>query len=246
MTKTRIIQRCVRFMAKVLALGVAIMLSTGPQVVFAASNTAGSGSFVEKIQKWQNEMSQKFRDMSKGLRGESQERAKSAATASVDLREQNDSFVIRLSLPDRDLNKVEVTFGDGALRIVAPEEGKASRYEQTVQLSGVSSEPNLQIDRRQSDNMIVVTVPKTGIARQTPGIVPDPALLPLKDWEHDILARMEGMRREMNRIFEDSFNEFRFFRRRERLCRARVSAAPGHDQGQCFGRGANLENRSEG
>lgn len=210
MTMTRIAERGVRLMAKGLALGAAIMLLTGAQVVFAASNTAGSGSYVEKMQKWQNEMSEKFRDMYKALRGKSEQHAKSAAAASVDLREQNDSYVIRLSLPDRDLNKVEVTFSDGALSIVAPAEGKASRYEQTVQLSGVSSQPNLQVDRRQSDNMIVFTVPKRGIAGQPPGIVPDPALIPLQDWEHDILERMEGMRREMNRIFEDSFNEFRF------------------------------------
>ncbi len=57
----------------------------------------------------------------------------------------------------------------------------------------------------------MVTVPKThDVAQASPEpTVPDPALLPLQDWDRDVLARMERMRREMDRIFDESFKEFR-------------------------------------
>src|SRR5438045_5981006 len=156
-------------------------------------------------------MSEKFRDTYKSLRGESQKREKSGATASVDLREQNESYTVRLNLPSRDLDKVEVKLEGDDLRIVAPAEEKVGRYEQTVRLSDVPPDAKLVIDRRQKDNLIVVTVPKTrGLAQASPGpTVPDPALLPLQDWDLDVLAKMERMRREMDRFFDESFKEFR-------------------------------------
>jgi HSP20 family molecular chaperone IbpA len=39
--------------------------------------------------------------------------------------------------------------------------------------------------------------------------VPDPALAPLSDWDRDILRRLENSRREMDRIFDQSSEEFR-------------------------------------
>ena len=152
-----------------------------------------------------------FRDSYKSLRGESQKHEKSAANASVDLREQDESYTVRLNLPNRDLDKVEVKLDGDELRIVAPAEEKIGRYEQTVRLSGVSSDAKLVIDRRQGDNLIVVTVPKTrGLAQASPEpTVPDPALLPLRDWDREVLDRMERMRRDMDRIFDQSFREFR-------------------------------------
>ena len=40
-------------------------------------------------------------------------------------------------------------------------------------------------------------------------ILPDPALMPTTDWDFDVFARMEKMRREMDTIFADAFREFR-------------------------------------
>jgi HSP20 family molecular chaperone IbpA len=209
MTRMRVVDGSVRLVARSLALSATITLLAGVTVVFAASETRDSGSFAEKMKKWQEEMSEKFRDSYKSLRGEKSE--KSAATASVDLREQDESYTVRLNLPDRDLDKVEVTLEGDELHIVAPAEGKASRYEQTVQLSGASSEAKLQIERKQKDDLIVITVPKTrGLAQASPEpTVPDPSLLPLQDWDRDVLARMERIRREMDRIFDESFKGFR-------------------------------------
>ena len=39
--------------------------------------------------------------------------------------------------------------------------------------------------------------------------LPDPSLLPFSDWDRDIIARMEKMRRDMDRTFEDAFHDFR-------------------------------------
>ena len=60
--------------------------------------------------------------------------------------------------------------------------------------------------------LIVVTVPKTtsltAEAKPAPTL-PDPALLPLTDWDREFFASMERMRHEMDQIFDDSFKEFR-------------------------------------
>ncbi len=104
-----------RLVAMGLGLG-AIVLLSGPPLSLAED----SSNFVEKMKKWQSEMSEKFRDTYKGLRGENQKRENSAATASVDLREQNESYTVRLSLPNRDLDRVEVKLEGDELRIVAP------------------------------------------------------------------------------------------------------------------------------
>jgi len=58
--------------------------------------------------------------------------------------------------------------------------------------------------------MIVVTLPKGKmVADKDPlPILPDPALLPTTDWDLDVFARMEKMRREMDAVFADAFREF--------------------------------------
>ena len=130
---------------QLMGLGLGAIMSLGGPPVSLAEDSSG---FVEKMKKWQSEMSEKFRDTYKSLRGESQKREKSGATASVDLREQNESYTVRLNLPSRDLDKVEVKLEGDDLRIVAPAEEKVGRYEQTVRLSDVPPDAKLVIDRR--------------------------------------------------------------------------------------------------
>src|SRR4029079_7473922 len=84
----------------------------------------------------------------------------SIGTASVDLREQQDSYTVRLNLPERDLDKVDIKLEGDSLHIAAPAEKKAASYEQTITLSNVAPDAKLVIDRRQKDNLIVVTAPK--------------------------------------------------------------------------------------
>jgi HSP20 family molecular chaperone IbpA len=161
------------------------------------------------MNEWQDKMSEKFRDTWKSLRSDSKE--KSFSTASADLREDRDRYTLRLNLPDRDLENVQVKLEGETLHIVAPAEDKAGRYEQSVTLSGVVAGAEPKIERKQKDSMIVITVLKGSASNgDKPSLsVPDPALLPLTTWDRDIFEGMEKMRRDMDRAFEDAFREFR-------------------------------------
>ncbi len=45
-----------------------------------------------------------------------------ATAASVDVREQQDGYMVRLNLPQRDLEKVGVSLESGVLKVTAPAE----------------------------------------------------------------------------------------------------------------------------
>ena len=59
---------------QLMGLGLGAIMSLGGPPVSLAEDSSG---FVEKMKKWQSEMSEKFRDTYKSLRGESQKREKS-------------------------------------------------------------------------------------------------------------------------------------------------------------------------
>ena len=206
--KTNTNNRRAGWLAAGLALSASLMI-TSPSALAAGEAKKDDKGFIEKMEQWQDKMSDKFRDTWKSLRGD--DKGKSVATASVDLREEKDSYTLRLNLPDRELEKVEINLEGETLRIVAPAGDKAGRYEQTIALAGVASGAEPKIERKQKDNMIVVTVPKSSsVADGKPSLtLPDPALLPFTDWDRDIFAHMEKMRRDMDRVFEDAFREFR-------------------------------------
>jgi HSP20 family molecular chaperone IbpA len=112
----------------------------------------------------------------------------SIATASVDLREQQNNYTVRLNLPDRNLDKVEVAWTGDTLRIVAPAEGKAGCYEQDIRLDGVPADAKPTIERKQTDNLVVVTVPKSpALAGTRPLFTPAPWIVPLDAWDRDVL-----------------------------------------------------------
>lgn len=180
-----------------------------PALTAAGATTREDKGFVGKMEQWEDKMSEKFRDTWKSLRGEGKEKAN--PSASVDLREDTDHYTVRLNLPDRDLSKVEINLEGGTLRIVAPAGDKAGRYEQTIALAAADSSSQPKIDRKPKDNMIVVTVPKnSGVAGNKPSLtLPDPSLAPLSEWDRDIFDRMEKMRRDMDRTFDEAFREFR-------------------------------------
>lgn len=183
-----------------------IMMAVTPPV--AAADESGKDGFLEKVERWQDKMSDRFRDTWRNLRSDPGGKT-SVISASVDLREQDDSYTVRLNLPDRDLDKVEIKLDGEALRIIAPAD-KAGSYEQTVVLAGVASGAEPRIERKKEDDLIVVTVPKKPgrtdvLSPERPGSL----LSPLSDWEGDVVKRMEQMTREMDRIFDESFSEFR-------------------------------------
>ena len=98
--------------AGVLLTGIALgagIITAGISSSTAAETNVGEGAgFVEKAQAWQDKMSDSFRDLWKGVRGDDHGKP-SVATASVDLREQENSHIIRLSLPGRKLENVKIS-----------------------------------------------------------------------------------------------------------------------------------------
>lgn len=165
--------------------------------------------FVEKMKRWQNEMSDKFSETFNALRNESRNKDKSIAMVSVDLREGNDSYVLRLNLPDRDLEKIEVTLDGDNLSIVAPAEGKAARYEQTLVLTSVAMAAKPVIERKPKENLVIVTIPKAPSASPDDKKAPATAGQPEESWDRDVLEHMDRMHQEMDRIFKNAFEEFR-------------------------------------
>ena len=131
-----------------LAVGVGCLMTTSLTFAADAAKKEDKG-FLDKMEQWQDKMSDKFRDTWKNLRGESKE--KSFATASVDLREDKDNYTLRLNLPDRDLQKVDIKLEGDTLRIVAPAGDKAGRYEQTLALAGAHLAAHNSLDTVRND-----------------------------------------------------------------------------------------------
>jgi HSP20 family protein len=186
-------------------LVVGLSLAAGIGLVAGASTSGekdNHSGFFGKMKQWQEEMSRTFREAQKKPgQGESKEGA-SGSTASADLREQSDSYVLRLNLPGRTLDKVKIELTGNVLHIDAPAESHAGKYEQSVTLADAAGS-KLEVDRRAGENLIVVKVPKTSLAEH------GSPFLPLLDFERDMLGRMERMQRDMDRIFEEQVQEFR-------------------------------------
>jgi HSP20 family molecular chaperone IbpA len=205
--KTRAV---INLWGRLLAIGTSTaMLAT---VSMAANESQEDSSrFTEKMKNWQEKMSDTFRDTWRGLWEEKDAKnmgESTLATASVDLREQHDSYTVRLNLPDRDLDKVEINLSGDTLHIVAPAEGKAGRYEQEIRLEGVAANAAPRVERKAKDNLVVVTVPKsTDLAKTKPE--PSAPRSNWDTWDRDVLEHMDRMRREMDRIFNLTFSEFR-------------------------------------
>lgn len=185
--------------------GIVMMAATA---LVATAEEAGKEGFLGKVEQWQDSMSDKFGDTWRKLRSDGGNT--SVVSASVDLREQIDSYTVRLNLPGRDLDKVQIKLEGETLRIVAPAE-KAGSYEQTVVLAGADTEAEPRIERKKEDDLIVVTLPKKVAERDPHSFVGSAVgpLSPLSNWESDVVKRMEEMRREMDDIFEEAFGELR-------------------------------------
>jgi len=186
--------------AMALAVGGFTMAGLAPVV-----NAAETG-FMNKVLDWQNKMSDKFRDTWQGIRKEGKP---SVVSASVDLREQEKSYMLRLDLPGRDLEKVEISLKDDTLHILAPEVGQMGRYEQEVTLSGVVPGTQPVIRRKKDEEVIVVTIPKgtKDLGPVLPPAVPDIPWAAASPLEKNILRQMNDLQQEMNGIFDDAFRD---------------------------------------
>jgi HSP20 family molecular chaperone IbpA len=203
--------RCARLLATSLALSAGILTITNNLATAQETNQTGTNSFSEKAKSWQEKMSDAFRDTWRGLGTDKNAKSmteSSLATASVDLREQEDSYVVRMNLPDRNLDKVQISLDQNILKIEAPADGKAASYQQAITLSGIAPEAKPQIERKAKDNLIVVTVPKAAAGNpstQAPVVVRPSVQDP---WDQDVMRQMWLMQRQMDRIFNEAFAEF--------------------------------------
>ena len=211
--KTRILtNRRARLLAISLALS-AVVWTTPQNVIMAQeANKNNLTQYSEKAKGWQEKMSEAFRDAWRGLGADKNAKSmttSSMAVASVDLREQEDSYTVRLNLPNRNLDKVEIDLNQDTLNINAPAEGKIASYQQAITLTGVTPKAKPQIERKRQDGLIVVTVPKTStrVTASAPPLIVLPRVL--DTWDEDVLAQMWRMQRQMDRIFEEGFSEFR-------------------------------------
>ena len=106
----------------------------------------------------------------------------------ADLVTQPERVEIRKRLREYVHLRAEAVKQPQTLRILAPEQGAAGRYEQFIVLTDVAQNAPLQIDRRQKDGMIVVTAPKAAQAHEPPKSpsLDDPLLEPLSDWDRSV------------------------------------------------------------
>jgi HSP20 family molecular chaperone IbpA len=202
--------------SRTMLLGSLLVLPLGAPNATAEEAEKIPARVIEKSRQLQERMSRKFHDQWNEIRGSVEAKARarnSLSSASVDVRERNDGYSVRVHLPGRDLARVEVAFVEGkALRITAPADGKAGRYEQTILLEGVTPGAEPRIERKPHVHLIVVELPKPQTAAEAPPTSEappaPPVLLPATDpWDRQILERMERMRHEMDRMFEQAFED---------------------------------------
>jgi HSP20 family molecular chaperone IbpA len=190
--------------AGAIAAGAGAVMLTAP-LLRADESNKGQG-YLEKIQDWQDAMSDKFRDTWKSLRKDG---TPSVVSASIDLREQEKNYMLRLDLPGRDLEKVEVSLKGDTLHIVVPEGHDLGRYEQSVVLGGVLAGAEPVIERKKEEGVLTVTVPK-GPRNAAPLLlreVPAAPLLAPSQRERDVLRQMDDLQKEMDEIFRNAFGK---------------------------------------
>jgi HSP20 family molecular chaperone IbpA len=169
----------------------------------------------ERSKQMQEKMSQHFhrtwsgmRDSMRGHKG----MGKPLADASMDLREQSDSYVLRLHFPDRDINLVEVGIADGKnLRVTAPASGTLGAYEQNITLEDVTPGAKPEVEKRPDSGLVIIRIPKTPSdkkpapkANTAPGKELPAATDP---WDVRMLEHMKRMSHEMDDMLHENADD---------------------------------------
>jgi len=204
------------FRSHLVAAAIGALTFLPPPAIAAENGEAFAKTMAEKAKRIEDRMSDRFRDTWKELRNSMAARIHPQpplSSASVDVREQNDAYTVRVSLPGRDIAKVEVGMVNGnGLRIFAPADGKSGPYEQIVVLDGLADSVRPDVTRNVGDDLIVIHLAKAvGAAESAPearGTPPKPLPAPPDRWDHEILDRMDRMRREMDELFQQSVKDF--------------------------------------
>jgi HSP20 family molecular chaperone IbpA len=133
--------------------------------------------------------------------------------ASLNVRDENNNYVVRLYLPNTDTAKVNARIDNNVLHITSPEEQakngvtEQQRYEETVGLPGPVQADKMQIKRDQ--DLVVITVPKTEVnVAAAPGASASPresSAFGIKDWDQRIVDDMSRMEGRMDQLSHDFF-----------------------------------------
>ena len=167
----------------------------------------------ERSKQMHEKMSQHFHRAWSGMRDAMPGRKGSAlADASMDLREQSDSYVMRLHLPERDINLVEVGIADGRnLRVTAPASGTLSAYEQNITLEEVTPGAKPEVEKRPDSGLVIIRISKTPSEKKP---TPEAATPPTKElpastdpWDVRMLEHMRRMGREMDNMLHENADE---------------------------------------
>lgn len=167
----------------------------------------------ERSKQMQEKMSQHFHRAWSGMRDTMPGRKGSAlADASMDLREQSDSYIMRLHLPERDVKLVEANIIDGKiLRVTAPASGTMGAYEQSVTLEGLVADAKPEIERQPDAGLVIVRIAKTPTEKKP---APEDATPPAKElpastdpWDVRMLEHMRRMGHEMDQMFDENTDQ---------------------------------------
>jgi HSP20 family protein len=194
-------------------LAVFFCLSLAMASIIGSAHAAESPSkdpspgLMDRMHQWQNKMSGIFHDTWQELWSSDDHSSGTVANAAIDVREQHDSYTVRLHLPGHNLEKVDVQLKDNTLHVVTPAGKNQGRYEQSVTLNEADPNGSLTVERKVPDDLLVITVPKASenSDASSHGQSPFPART---EWERDIIDHMQQMQREMDRAFEDAFGQF--------------------------------------
>jgi len=167
--------------------------STKSQTPAATSKPAGpnpggtwSDRIFDEFQEMQQRMDRLFNEATRDVNQQSDWSEGPGFMSSVKLSQDQNDYIVRLSLPDRDLSNVQAKMeADNILRITAKEEKKEQpattkksasnqknpapeiyelgRYEQLLTLPGPVDASKLKVDR--SGTSLTITVPKAGNAK---------------------------------------------------------------------------------
>lgn len=167
----------------------------------------------ERSKQMQEKMSQHFHRAWSGMRDAMPGRKGSAlADASMDLREQSDSYVMRLHLPERDVKLVEASIADGRiLKVTAPASGTLGAYEQSVTLEGLIPSAKPEIEKRPDEGLVIIRIAKTPTEKKP---APEAASPPAKElpastdpWDVRMLEHMRRMGHEMDQMFDENTDQ---------------------------------------
>ena len=147
-----------------------------------------SDRIFEEFQEMHQRMDRLFEDTMREVNQHTDWFDGSGFSSAVKLSDDRDHYTVRVSLPDRDLNNVEVKVeSNNMLRITAKEEKKErttsaskdsdknanssiyelGRYEQSMTLPGPVDASKMEIKR--SGSVVTITLPKTGHTNSTTG-----------------------------------------------------------------------------